>query len=198
MTKRPWRNWIAHRSSEPRVGGSNPSGRIGVSIESRRVYDTGGESGRRLPASRMQLLNTIGTKYDEFEVRDGRITPEQARERRGDRIYANVRRVERMGLLDPGLISMVSEQALRVNPDERLMNQAQDFHNAQLDAQDRIAEQAKDQRDETNKLLLLAVQTLQEQLSHMKQAGNQVGGFASGGFVHRFSEGGRVLGVEIV
>ena len=24
---RPWRNWIAHRSSEPRVGGSNPSGR---------------------------------------------------------------------------------------------------------------------------------------------------------------------------
>ena len=25
--ERPWRNWIAHRSSEPRVGGSNPSGR---------------------------------------------------------------------------------------------------------------------------------------------------------------------------
>ncbi len=24
---RPWRNWIAHRSSEPRVEGSNPSGR---------------------------------------------------------------------------------------------------------------------------------------------------------------------------
>ena len=24
----PWRNWIAHRSSEPRVGGSNPSGRV--------------------------------------------------------------------------------------------------------------------------------------------------------------------------
>ena len=24
---RPWRNWIAHRSSEPRVGGSNPPGR---------------------------------------------------------------------------------------------------------------------------------------------------------------------------
>jgi hypothetical protein len=25
--ERPWRNWIAHRSSEPRVGGSNPPGR---------------------------------------------------------------------------------------------------------------------------------------------------------------------------
>ena len=25
--KRPWRNWIAHRSSEPRVAGSNPAGR---------------------------------------------------------------------------------------------------------------------------------------------------------------------------
>ena len=25
---RPWRNWIAHRSSEPRVAGSNPAGRI--------------------------------------------------------------------------------------------------------------------------------------------------------------------------
>lgn len=25
---RPWRNWIAHRSSEPRVTGSNPVGRI--------------------------------------------------------------------------------------------------------------------------------------------------------------------------
>ena len=24
---RPWRNWIAHRSSEPRVVGSNPTGR---------------------------------------------------------------------------------------------------------------------------------------------------------------------------
>lgn len=24
---RPWRNWIAHRSSEPRVAGSNPAGR---------------------------------------------------------------------------------------------------------------------------------------------------------------------------
>ena len=75
------------------------------------------------------------------------------------------------------------------------MNQAQEFHNAQLDAQREIAEQAKGQRDETNKLLLKAVQTLQEQLSHMKQAGSQVGGFAAGGFVHRFSEGGRVPGV---
>ena len=25
--ERPWRNWIAHRSSEPRVVGSNPTGR---------------------------------------------------------------------------------------------------------------------------------------------------------------------------
>jgi hypothetical protein len=27
VVMRPWRNWIAHRSSEPRVEGSNPSGR---------------------------------------------------------------------------------------------------------------------------------------------------------------------------
>ena len=27
---RPWRNWIAHRSSEPRVAGSNPAGRAFV------------------------------------------------------------------------------------------------------------------------------------------------------------------------
>ena len=27
VAMRPWRNWIAHRSSEPRVEGSNPSGR---------------------------------------------------------------------------------------------------------------------------------------------------------------------------
>ena len=27
MVERPWRNWIAHRSSEPRVVGSNPTGR---------------------------------------------------------------------------------------------------------------------------------------------------------------------------
>lgn len=26
-SKRPWRNWIARRSSEPRVAGSNPAGR---------------------------------------------------------------------------------------------------------------------------------------------------------------------------
>lgn len=28
MSERLWRNWIAHRSSEPRVGGSNPFRRV--------------------------------------------------------------------------------------------------------------------------------------------------------------------------
>ena len=34
--ERPWRNWIAHRSSEPRVVGSNPTGRA---EETRRGSD---------------------------------------------------------------------------------------------------------------------------------------------------------------
>ena len=33
---RPWRNWIAHRSSEPRVEGSNPSGRTYFTVRSLR------------------------------------------------------------------------------------------------------------------------------------------------------------------
>ena len=28
LFERLWRNWIAHRSSEPRVGGSNPFRRV--------------------------------------------------------------------------------------------------------------------------------------------------------------------------
>ncbi len=44
---RPWRNWIAHRSSEPRVEGSNPSGRTYFDLRTdtatlvRSVYFTG-------------------------------------------------------------------------------------------------------------------------------------------------------------
>ena len=34
---RPWRNWIAHRSSEPRVEGSNPSGRTHFTVRSLRT-----------------------------------------------------------------------------------------------------------------------------------------------------------------
>ena len=34
---RPWRNWIAHRSSEPRVTGSNPVGRVRKAIRASQL-----------------------------------------------------------------------------------------------------------------------------------------------------------------
>jgi hypothetical protein len=52
---RPWRNWIAHRSSEPRVEGSNPSGRTHFIVRSLRtvagrIVPKGLEAERRKPS----------------------------------------------------------------------------------------------------------------------------------------------------
>ena len=61
----PWRNWIAHRSSEPRVSGSNPDGCIwglGFSGNLRSPKQTGIKSGPSWSENPRNLLSGTSQK----------------------------------------------------------------------------------------------------------------------------------------
>ena len=83
---RPWRNWIAHRSSEPRVEGSNPSGRTHFTVRSLRTlvgrivlgYDCTG-SNQPKTVVRIVLCTTdfqsVGQTYHRLPVRRPDVPP---------------------------------------------------------------------------------------------------------------------------
>jgi hypothetical protein len=61
---RPWRNWIAHRSSEPRVAGSNPAGRTDKSFENNDLQSGVSDSAQADPGA-CTAACTFGRHSDE-------------------------------------------------------------------------------------------------------------------------------------